>query len=529
MSAPMRGADLLVQSLADAGSDVIFALSGNQIMPIFDACLTAGIRIVHTRHEAAAVFMAEAYAQVTGKIGVALVTAGGGLANTAGALFSASESETPVLLLSGDSPVGQDGRGAFQEMDQTAITAPLTRLSLRPKSVDRLEADLGRALTAATADRPGPVHMALPVDILTADAQPVGASSGVAPHKMAEDTLARITSAISKADRPLIVLGPALNNTRAPGLAQALRDALEAPVVAMESPRGLNDPSLGGLREVFGDSDLIVVIGKRVDFTLGFGTGDAQWICIQPDAPELDRARRNLGDRLVLSAQADAQGMAQALIGAPVAQPKRQAWCDSALQKLSTEPAASATDAAGKITSAGLCAAVQEALSNHPDSIAICDGGEFGQWAQALLRAGRRIINGPSGAIGAGIAYGIGARAARPDARIVALMGDGTAGFHLPEFETAARENLPVVAVIGNDRRWNAEHQIQLRDYGQDRLTGCDLSGARYDLAAAGLGAHGEYVTRLEDLVPALERAFASGKPACVNVEITGLPAPAAH
>jgi acetolactate synthase-1/2/3 large subunit len=529
MSAPTRGADLLVQSLADAGTDVIFALSGNQIMPIFDACLSAGIRIVHTRHEAAAVFMAEAHAQLTGRVGVALVTAGGGLANTAGALFSVSESETPVLLLSGDSPVAQDGRGAFQEMDQTAITAPLTRLSLRPLSVDGLAADVARALSAATAERPGPVHMALPVDILTAHAQPARVASAAAPKDVAQETLARITAAIAKAQRPLVVLGPALNDTRAPGLSRALGDALGAPVAAMESPRGLNDPSLGGLKELFGDCDLIVVLGKRVDFTLGFGAGDAQWVCIQPDAPELDRARRNLGERLVLSAQADAQAMAEALIGNPGAQPERQEWCARALQSLGTQPKAPATDATGKITSAGLCAAVQQALAAHPDSIAICDGGEFGQWAQALLRAGRRVINGPSGAIGGGIAYGIGARAARPDARIVALMGDGTAGFHLPEFETAARENLPFVAVIGNDRRWNAEHQIQLRDYGQDRLTGCQLSAARYDLAAAGLGAHGEYVTRIEELAPALERAFASGKAACVNVEITGLPAPAAH
>jgi len=519
---------VLVRALADAGTEVIFALSGNQIMPIFDACLDAGIRIVHTRHEAAAVFMAEAHAQLTGRIGVALVTAGGGLANTGGALFSASESETPVLLLSGDSPVAQDGCGAFQEMDQTAITAALTRLSLRPLTVEGLAHDVAQALKAATEARPGPVHMALPVDVLTAQTHMATVSHRAVMTAVSHDDLAQITSAIAKAERPLVVLGPALNETRAPGVAHDLRAALRAPVVAMESPRGLNDPSLGALRDVFGESDLIVALGKRVDFTLGFGAGDAQWLCVQPAASELDRARRNLDGRLAFAAQADARATAEALIATPDAQPKREGWCDSAARRLTTHPTAPATDATGRITSAGLCAAVQEALAGHTDTIAICDGGEFGQWAQAMLGADKRIINGPSGAIGGGLAYGIGARAARPGARIVALMGDGTAGFHLPEFETATRENLPFVAVIGNDRCWNAEHQIQLRDYGQDRLIGCDLSGARYDLAATGLGAHGEYVTRPEDLAPALERAFASGKPACVNVEIASLPAPAA-
>ena len=156
----------------------------------------------------------------------------------------------------------------------------------------------------------------------------------------------------------------------------------------------------------------------------------------------------------------------------------------------------------------------------------ISDGGEFGQWAQAALPVENRLINGPAGAIGGGLCYAIGAKVARPDATIFTLMGDGTAGFHFAEFETAVREKLPFVAVIGNDRRWNAEHQIQLRDYGAQRLIGCDLSGARYDLAVAGLGGHGEHVTRRDELLPALRRAVASGLPACVNIEMEGLAAP---
>ncbi|RKT35077.1 acetolactate synthase-1/2/3 large subunit [Roseovarius halotolerans] len=528
-----RGADILVRALAEAGTDTIFALSGNQIMPVFDACIDAGLRIVHTRHEAAAVFMAEAHAQLTGQVGVALVTAGGGIANTGGALFSASESETPVLLLSGDSPVAQDGRGAFQEMDQLGVTSALTRLSLRATRADALADNLARALDAAAGGRPGPVHMALPFDVLNDPVPDDGTATIARPARdvPAADDIAKVAAALTKAKRPLIILGPALNSTRAPGLAARLRAQTGAPVCAMESPRGLKDPALGHFGELIPDSDLIVTIGKRVDFTLGFGAGDMSWICVQADADEAARAALNLKDRLHLAVQACPRAFAEALADHAQDAPARDVWCASVDDLIEERLSGPPEDADGRITSAGLCMAVQAALAARApaETVAICDGGEFGQWAQAILRPDARVINGPSGAIGGGLPYALGARAARPDAAIVAMMGDGTVGFHLPEFETAMRESLPFVVVIGNDRRWNAEHQIQLRNYGAERLIGCELSGARYDLAAAGLGAHGEYVTRPDDLPAALERAFAAGKPACVNVEIAGLPAPSGH
>jgi acetolactate synthase-1/2/3 large subunit len=144
-----------------------------------------------------------------------------------------------------------------------------------------------------------------------------------------------------------------------------------------------------------------------------------------------------------------------------------------------------------------------------------------------MLAAPARVINGVAGAIGAAIPFALAARAARPDARILCVLGDGTFGFHMAEFDTAHRHGLPFVAVVGNDARWNAEHQIQLREYGANRAHGCELApGTRYDLVASALGAHGEFVTRAAEIGPAVERAFASGKPACVNVVIEGQPAP---
>jgi acetolactate synthase-1/2/3 large subunit len=158
--------------------------------------------------------------------------------------------------------------------------------------------------------------------------------------------------------------------------------------------------------------------------------------------------------------------------------------------------------------------------------VLVCDGGEFGQWAQACLSAPHRVINGVAGSIGAGLPFAVAARCASPGAPVIAFMGDGTFGFHPAEIDTAVRYRLPFVVVVGNDARWNAEYQIQLRTYGPERLVGCELLPARYDQVATAFGGHGELVTEAGELLPAVRRAMASNLPAVVNVMIEGLPAP---
>ncbi len=532
----IRGADLLVQTLAAAGVTKIFSLSGNQIMPIYDACLDAGIEIIHTRHEAAAVFMADAYAQLTGQIGVCMVTAAPGASNALGPLFTARQSESPVLFLTGDSPLAQDGKGAFQELDQVPMTAALTKLSFRAKSAAGLGKDMARAIRTALSGRPGPVHVALPFDVVEGDAGAVGVPAQLAlslEHSaMGDEEASLVVRALADAKTPLILCGPVMNATRQGAMLKALATAVDAPVVPMESPRGLKDPSLGDFARALKKADLVVCLGKPVNFTLGFGGAQVcaescEWIVIDAEARERDRAYLNLGDRLTLSVAADPRDAAAALADAGAAGEERVHWraeVDALISARHFSP--KDTDPSGKITPAALCEAVQRQIDAADEAVVICDGGEFGQWAQAGTKSERRLINGPSGAIGGGLCYGVAAKKAKPGATVFALMGDGTVGFHFAEFETAAREETPFVVVIGNDECWNAEHQIQMREYGPDRLIGCQLSGARYDEAVKGLGGHGEYVTELADLDAALTRAVQSGKVACVNVMIAGLPAP---
>lgn len=203
-------------------------------------------------------------------------------------------------------------------------------------------------------------------------------------------------------------------------------------------------------------------------------------------------------------------------------------WADS-VQSAITSRDFSAFDRnrdVDELNSLSFSTAVSDVLDLHDNVVAVSDGGEIGQWIQSVLTRYLVMINGVSGAIGGSLSYAMAIKQALPDKHVLAFMGDGTVGFHLAEFETAVRENLPVVAVIGNDMQWNAEVKIQERDYGPDRVFACGLSDARYDQVAAALGGHGEFVTNLTEIGPAFERALASGKAACINVRIHGFGAP---
>ncbi|MCP1405364.1 thiamine pyrophosphate-binding protein [Achromobacter insolitus] len=526
---------MIIRTLHRLGVKTIFSLSGNQIMPLYDACIDAGIRIIHVRHEAAAVFMADAWAQITGELGVAMLTAAPGITNGLAPLYSASQAESPVLLISGDSSVREDGTGAFQELDQVAITRSLTKVSLRPLTVQELYPALDSAVTQALAPRRGPVHLALPFDLMTAETglEELPAAT-MKREAAATDTvgLEDLAALVNSAQRPLVLAGPTGARPHMRATREKLEAALGARIIPMESPRGLKDPSLGSLAELMPQADLIVLAGKCLDFTLGFGGPatlgkHARVVVIDADPAMLARASRLLGDRLALTIQGEPYALLAAVQATP-APAERAAWrarVDEAVNNRSAQGVAS--PASGALGPRALCATVQEFLASVPNPILVCDGGEFGQWAQAYCQAPVRIINGMSGAIGAGICYAIAAKIARPDATVAVLMGDGTAGFHLMELDTAVREQAPVIAVIGNDLRWNAEHLIQMRTYGPQRLIGCELAPtARYHEVASALGGAGFAAHDNDSLATALGMAMNSGLPACINVSLAGEPAP---
>jgi len=540
MNNTLRGADIVARSLQRLGCRRLFTLSGNHIMSIFDAALDIGLDLVHVRHEAAAVHMADAHGRLTGEAGVALVTGGPGHANAVGALYTACAAESPMLLLSGHAATWELNRGGFQELRQAEMAKPVTKASWTAGSVGTLGRDIGKAIRIALSGRRGPVHVSLPSDLLDArldeSAVTWPEAGPIARAALGDADCAKIVTLLAAAERPLILAGPQMSSAAGRQSLAELEAATGTPAVILESPRGLLDATLGALRDVAKRADLVVLLGKALDFTTKWVSAPefdsaVQVIAIDPDAELTARARREKGDALTLAAVADPALAAQKLAAAAQqAPPRSTTWLTEARQAFDARPPAWRTvtsNTPGRLHPAEVFRVLRPFVERDPDTVLICDGGEFAQWGQSMLPVRRRLVNGVAGAIGGSLPFALAARLTEPKAPVFAVLGDGTIGFHISEFETAVRRALPFVAILGNDARWNAESEIQRRSYGANRMHGCELLPARYDQVVTALGGHGEYVECAADLPAAIERALASGKPACVNVMIESTAAPA--
>jgi acetolactate synthase I/II/III large subunit len=526
---PRTGAHLVVEALEAASVRHLFSLSGNHILSLYDATLGSRLAILHTRHEAAAVHMADAWGRLTDEPAVALVTAGPGHCNAVSALYTALMAESPLVLLSGHAPVGRLGRGGFQEVDQAAVAAPVAKASWMAKDASRLGEDITTALELARSGRPGPVHVSLPGDLLEAkvgDGAAARAPGMEASAPAPAESVERVLALLAEARRPLVLLGPAMARGARAAAVERLSEVTGVPALAMESPRGFNDPWLQLAAPLLKEVDLLLLLGKKPDFSVRFAhAADFAPGCrvVQADA-EAASLRGGVTEGVV----ADPAMVAAQLVAAARGRVwPHHAWGEEVRRGRATVPAgweAARRSDQAPIHPLRVCAALQPHVDRG--AILVVDGGEFGQWIQAGVETAPRLINGVAGAIGAAIPMAIAARLRHPGRPVIAALGDGTFGFHAFELDTAARYGLPVVAVVGNDARWNAEHQLQLQHYGADRTVACELRPSRYDQMAAALGAHGEHVEGAADLEPALDRALRAGIPAIVNVPIAGLPAP---
>ena len=531
------GAELLIESLIAAGVKHLFTLSGNQILSLYDASIGRDIDLIHTRHEAAAVHMADGWGRLTEQPGVALLTAGPGHCNAISALYGALMAESPVVLLSGHSPHAQIGSGAFQEIDQVATAKPVTKAAWLVEDVDHLDEAVTAALSLACEGRPGPVHLSLPSDVLeaTVSLQPLqgtdknAAFTGTVPTSNVDDILRQLI----EATHPLILVGPAMGRPLRWTEVEQLSEATGIPALPMESPRGVNDPWLHQATNCLSQADLVLLVGKKLDFSLRFGqppffSEGCRFIQIDADALQLRTEKP-----VVQTIHAEPTDIVRQLTTAAQAlegsrrKSQYDSWQAEVVAARRTTPSeweqirASADQ---PIHPLRVCEALQPFLND--DAVFVSDGGEFGQWVQAGLEAEHRLINGPAGSIGSSIPMGLAAKLAHPQRPVLVFLGDGTFGYHAMEFDTALRYGLPIIAVVGNDARWNAEHQLQIQNYGEGRTVGCELLPSRYDKVIEALGGHGEFVQQPDDLTPAVERALASGLPACINIAIESVSAP---
>ncbi|MCB0006831.1 MAG: thiamine pyrophosphate-binding protein [Anaerolineales bacterium] len=529
----MRAADLLIQALADAGIRHLFSLSGNQIMSIYDAWIDSGLELIHVRHEAAAVHMANAWGQLTGQPGVALVTAGPGFANTISALYDARQAESPLLLISGAAPYASDGLAPFQALDQAGMAATVCKASWRVTEPDEVATMVRRALDLSVSGRPGPVHLTIPVDILKAPAQTVVADVPEEQRRFDGAWVEQMIAAIRAARRPLLLLGPAeKRSTASHGLLRILRER-GLPLIGLEDPRGSSEASLGTFARELAQADLVILLGKPLDFMLRAGDrsllhSDARLLQFDADPEILALTRRQIPEeRLLLQASANTflvlNRLAAALSDEP---PLTPGWATEVEKALSHRPDHWRTLSADPMHPAQLGYAIDAFLADKPNHLLIADGGDCTQWLRATIRAPRRLSNGPAGSIGGALPFALAARLARPGATIVACSGDGGFGFHPFELDTAVRYNLPFIFVIANDACWNAEQQVQRREFGPERVRGIHLLPTPYHEVAQALGAWGCLVEDAADLPAALEAAAAANRPAVINARIASVATP---
>ena len=527
----MRGADQLIAAIKKGGINTIFSLSGNQIMPIYDAAIDSGVEIIHTRHEAGAMYMADGFARASNKVGVALVTAGPGLSNALGPVFAISKTETPLLLLSGDSPIALDQMMPFQRMPQNDIAKHLVKESWRSNNANSVGNDIAGAIQLAQTGRSGVIHIALPQDVLTEDAEDLNLHDDrfkPEPMELANADLPSILNMFEGAEAPLIITGPRLHETRTPGMARALQEKLSVPVICMQSPRGLNDPSAGQIKTLLKDADVILLIDKDVDFTIASGNpeliGAEKFGLISAQAEGIAHASSVLAGRLQWGCISDPITATEGLMEhTKYKGPKK--WMDKVMKAMATRP--KAPDHQHDTLNAHHISDVINDVMADQKPLYIIDGGEMGQWAQSVLPHEACLTNGLSGAIGGAIPQAIGAALACPDRHIIAIMGDGSSGFLLSEIETARRVGLNITIVIGNDRRWGAEVELQKRNYGEDRLYACMLDDeTRYDQVAVAFGADGVKVEDEDSLRNALQQSLSSKKPTVINALMEGMPAP---
>ncbi len=531
------GAELLIESLIAASVKHLFTLSGNQILSLYDASIGRDIDLIHTRHEAAAVHMADGWGRLTEQPGVALLTAGPGHCNAISALYGALMAESPVVLLSGHSPHAQIGSGAFQEIDQVATAKPVTKAARLVENPNHLDEAIADALSLACEGRPGPVHLSLPADVLEATVSPQplqgtdknAASTGVAPTSDVDDILRQLM----EATRALILVGPAMGRPLRWTAVEQLSEATGIPALPMESPRGVNDPWLHQATNCLSQADLVLLMGKKLDFSLRFGqppffSEGCRFIQIDADTSQLRTEK--LVIRTIHAEPTDIMRQLTTAVHA-LGRSRRENSHDSWRAEVMAAREATPPEWEQIRGSVGqpihplrVCQALQPLLDDG--AVFVSDGGEFGQWVQAGLEAEPRLINGPAGSIGSSIPMGLAAKLAHPQRSVFVFLGDGTFGYHAMEFDTALRYNLPIIVVVGNDARWNAEHQLQIQNYGEERTVGCELLPSRYDKVIEALGGHGEFVQQPDDLAPAVERALASGLPACINVAIESVSAP---
>ena len=537
--AQIDGGDLVARMLKREGIDSIFTLSGGHIQNIYDGCIDEGIRVIDTRHEQVAGHAAEGYSRLTRKCGVAVVTAGPGVTDTVTAVATAYQNASPMLVIGGAAPLRTSLMGALQEIPGTVeMMRPITKWAATIPFTNRIADYLAQAFRVALTGRYGPVFLEIPSDILFGrfEEGEVPLPTGYRTEGRTQGDARLIdeaAQALANAERPVVMGGTGVYWADAGDALRELAEKVQAPIYLNDMGRGTisqEHPQFMSRtrRTALGEADVVLFTGTMIDFRLGYGrriNPNAKVISIDIDPNELGRNRG-----VDIAIEGDPRSALQQ-ITASISNGKIQheEW----LQKL--------RDGETKVIELRQKWLHSEANPIHPlrlcneiakfvddDTTVVGDGGDIVGLASQVLpvnRPGQFMGPGPLGTLGVGTGFCIAAKAVDPKRKVLMVNGDGSFGLNGFDFDTLVRFDMPVVAVVGNDRQWGQILVGQQKMYGDERVVATRLAdNARYDRVVEALGGHGEFVTEPDDIFPAIERAFASGKPACVNVIIDQRP-----
>ena len=514
--------------------EVVFGISGGHLESILDGFTEYNIRTIDVRHEQAAAMMAHAWSVYTGKTGVCFLTAGPGFTNGITGIANAYLDNAPLVVLCGRAPLRDDLKGALQEMNQIEVVRPMTKWAATCYDIKRIPEYLSLAFRHATGGRPGPVMLELPPDILNikVDESEVPMPSKSNPRYTVHADDAELKAAaeiINSAKKPLFLGGSGVGFSCCSGPLKQFVEKTGIPFMLLNYGRGelpddhpLSVMDMGQLGLFFsvGQNDVIIAAGLRFNWLLQFG--DLIPPTVKMIRIDIDPLEVNRNIEADVGLVGDAGSILEQLVTL-VNENDHSEWMNtlkSAGRSVLDSELRIRETPTDPIHPVRLVAQIQEFVGD--DAIYVADGGDTQYFGLALSSREKAGVvasaAGLLGCLGTGIPFGMAAKLARPDKKVLVLNGDGSFGFNAMEFDTMVRHNIPVVCVIVNDCAWGMIKHCQELSIGKERLQCSELGLRRYEKVVEGLGGHGEYVTKDEEIIPALQRAFESGKPACINV-----------
>ena len=522
------GYELVARALQNEGADTMFFIMGGPMLGAQDSCRQLGMKVIDVRHEQAAAMMANAYARVTGKAGVCSTASGPAATNLLTGLAHALTDAAPIIALGGASPIHHFHSEAFQEVDQLSMMRPASKWAGQAVSPRRMPEYINIAYRQAMNGRMGPSYLDLPGDVLYSQVDeddvmwPAPARKG---HRSMGDAgqVAEAVDMLSRAERPLIVSGTGIIWADAAEEMEQFVDATGIPFFTTPQGRGVvpeDHPRcfLSARSMAFREADVILFLATRFNYVISHGQAprfgaDAKTIQVNIDPTEIGRNRA-----VDVGIAADAKAVLRQMLDLVQGkfEPNKETPWIAALREQDLkgqarlEPLMHSDEV--PIHPLRLCKEVKDFLDR--DAILVVDGQEilnYGRQSIPTFRPGHRLNSGSFGTMGVGVPFGVGAKVGQPDKQVMVLHGDGSFGMNAMEMDTAVRHNIPIVTVISLNGGWTADP-----DGGK---IGRSLGYQRYDKMMDAFGGHGEYVEKPGDIRPALERAYASGKPAIVNVK----------